>query len=83
MVLTIDDSILSKIKLTEVEIKLEFSIFLYQNKKLTIYRASKLAGINFIEFQKQLALRNIPVHYSKLDLDMDLLTIESLEKGRI
>ncbi|HRG48377.1 MAG TPA: UPF0175 family protein [Leptospiraceae bacterium] len=81
MTLIFEDTLLSQIKLSESDIKAEFSIFLYQNKKLTLARAAKLAGMNRIEFQKALTTRQIPIHYSLSDLENDLNTIEQIHKA--
>lgn len=80
MSLVIEDSILSQIKLSESELKLEIAIYLYTSKKLTLSRASKLAVIDRIAFQKQLAARQIPIHYSVSDLEKDMETIRLFHK---
>lgn len=80
MVLTIEDSILEHIHLSENELRIEFAIFLYQTRKITLSQASRLANIDRIEFQKCLRTRSIPIQYTKQDLEQDLETIKLIQK---
>ncbi|MBP9663174.1 MAG: UPF0175 family protein, partial [Pyrinomonadaceae bacterium] len=48
---------------------------LFQEDKLTLGQASRLAGIHQVELQVELASRGIPIHYDDSDLDRDLETL--------
>lgn len=81
MTVIISDEILQSARLTEAELKQELAILLFQQARLTLGQASRLANIGQIEFQRLLADRNIPLHYDIEDLDADLATLKSL--GRL
>jgi len=78
MIIELSDAIIKATKLTKSDIKKELALALYDNNMLTLMQASKLAEINFIDFQALLAERNIFLHYDEKDLDQDLKTLDSL-----
>ena len=51
------------------------ALLLFQEEKLTLGQASKVAGLHQFEFQGELTARKIPIHYSEEDLDRDILTL--------
>ena len=57
------------------EILLKVALILFQEEKLTLGQASKLAQIHQYEFQQELAKRAISVHYGDEDYERDLQTI--------
>ena len=54
---------------------------LFQKERLTLGQASRLAGMNQLEFQRLLAGRQIPIHYGVSDFEQDLQTLREL--GRL
>lgn len=56
MSLLIPDDILQSAKMSEAELKLEIAIMLYLQRKLSTGKARRFAGMNLIEFQRELAL---------------------------
>jgi len=54
---------------------LERAIQLYQEGTLSSGKASKVAGISRIAFQKELGRRQIPVNYDEEELEKDLITL--------
>lgn len=76
MNLVIPDDILRTAKLTEADLRLEIAILLFQQKKLSTGKARQLAGLNLIEFRRELAKRDIFVHYDVEDLQADLKTLQ-------
>ncbi|MCB0587291.1 MAG: UPF0175 family protein [Phaeodactylibacter sp.] len=76
MTIEISDKILNKTGLTAEEIKLRLAILLFQEEKLTLAQASKFAGIHQIQFQKELAKRDIPIHYGIDEFKRDIETIK-------
>ena len=72
MALIITDETLSKAHLTADELLIELACYLYDKKRLSTGQARTLAGLDQISFQKELAKRNIYIHYTEEDLDKDL-----------
>jgi predicted HTH domain antitoxin len=77
----ISDDILEATHMTDGELKQEFAILLYQKEKLTLAQASRLAGLDRLQFQHLLASRRIPINYDIEDLNKDLDTLRKI--GRI
>jgi len=69
------DDIVQATRMTEAELRQEIAVLLFQKEKLTLSRASSLAGMNRIQFQHLLASRQIPVHYDISDFEKDLETL--------
>ncbi|GET44673.1 UPF0175 family protein [Microseira wollei] len=78
MIVVIGDDILTAAKMSEAELKLEIAILLYQKSKIGTGTARRLAGMNLIEFQKELASRGICVNYDVEDFQNDLETLKRL-----
>ena len=78
MPVTIPDEVLAAAHITERELKRELAVTLFQQERLTLARASALAGMSQREFQRSLADRRIPIHYGVEDFKQDL---ESLRQG--
>ena len=55
----------------------EIAITLFQQQRISLSRASKIAGIDIMNFQKLLADRNICVHYDVEDLEQDVQHLRS------
>lgn len=75
MIVEIPDQIIIQSGLSAEEILLKVALVFFQEEKLTLGQASKLAGLHQFEFQKELAARNIPVHYGEEDYQRDLRNI--------
>jgi predicted HTH domain antitoxin len=50
----------------------EIAIALFQQERITLSRASKIAGIDLIDFQKLIASRGICIHYDVADFEQDI-----------
>lgn len=79
MIVEIPDQIIEQSGLSVKEILLKVAVVLFQEEKLTLGQASKLAGLHQFEFQKELAARKIPVHYGEEDFERDLQTIAKIK----
>jgi predicted HTH domain antitoxin len=79
MSVIIPDEILHATRMTEAEFKQEIAIFLFEKEKLTLAQASRLAGVNRLQFQHLLASRQIPVHYNVAEFEEDLRTLQQLD----
>ena len=75
MIVEIPDQVIAQSGLSAKEILLKVALMLFQEERLTLGQASKLAGLHQFEFQKELAKRGIPVHYGEEDFERDLQTI--------
>ena len=78
MTIEISDRLLEESGLTREDILLELAIMLFQREHITLGQASKIAGIHSFAFQKELAEREIPIHYSTEDFERDLETIKPI-----
>ena len=72
MSLVISEDIVQASGLSEKELVLELIILLFERKKISIGKASQLAKMPLLQFQNELALRNINIHYDEADLEIDL-----------
>lgn len=50
----------------------EIAIALFQQERITLSRASKIAGMDLMEFQKLIAERGICVHYDVEEFEQDV-----------
>src|SRR5690606_35289136 len=62
MKIEIADELMKKSGMSVEEILLRVAILLFQEEKLTLGQAADLAGLHQIQFQRELAKRNIPIH---------------------
>jgi predicted HTH domain antitoxin len=81
MRVTIPDELRQTARLTEAEALLELAVALFEQERLTLAQASRLAGLSRMQFQRVLADRRIPVHYDFLELEADVQTLREL--GRL
>ena len=77
MALTISDETLKEASLSPEAFKIEIATHLYDIGRLTLGQARKLADLDQVSFQKELAKRNIYLKYDTEDLDDDLKTINN------
>ncbi|MEM6592164.1 MAG: UPF0175 family protein [Cyanobacteria bacterium P01_C01_bin.73] len=81
MSVVVPDEILIATRMTDVEMRQEIAVMLFQLEKLTLAQASRFAGMHRVAFQHLLASRQIPVHYDTVDFEQD---IQNLRKtGRL
>jgi len=80
MSLIIPDDILQAARMSPEELRQEIALLLFQKDKLTLGQASRLAGINRLQFQHLLASRQIAVHYDLTDFEEDLKTLKELKR---
>ena len=55
----------------------EIACALFQQERVSLSRASKIAGIELMDFQKLLADRGICVHYNVEDFEQDVQSLRS------
>jgi predicted HTH domain antitoxin len=76
MTITLSDTLLRQTGLTEAELKLFLAIQLFKEERLTLRQASQLAGLHQIQMQRELAKRDIPIHYGEQEFRRDMETIK-------
>ena len=72
MALIISDQTLEQARLSADDLLIDLACYLYEKKRLSTGQARTLAGLNQIEFQQELAARDINIHYTEEDLEKDL-----------
>lgn len=78
MSVVIPDEILLTTRMSEAELMQEIAVMLFQKEKLTLAQASRLAGMNRLQFQHLLASRQIPVHYDVTEFEADIKTLQEM-----
>jgi len=72
MTVTIPDEILAGTQMNELELKRELAVTLFQQERLTLGQASRLAEMGQLSFQAVLADRQIPIHYGVAEFLEDM-----------
>ena len=80
MPVTISDEVLSAAHITEPELKQELALALFQQERLTLAQASRLAEMTQLAFQALLADRRIPMHYGVEEFREDVRTLRKPER---
>lgn len=76
MELIIADDVIQATEMSAEELLQELSVSLFQQNRLTLEGASRLAHMDQLSFQRLLASRKISVHYDISDLDSDVATLK-------
>ena len=79
MPVTISDEVLTAAHISEPELRRELALTLFQQDRLTLAQASRLAEMSQLAFQALLAERQIPVHYGVGEFREDLRTLREPE----
>ena len=78
MQLILEDDLVSAARLTEEEARLAIAVSLFNQERLSLAFAARLAGLDRLSFQRYLAAHEIPLHYGDAELDADLATVQWL-----
>jgi predicted HTH domain antitoxin len=78
MVIEVPDTDLRGIAMTQAGLKIELAVALFEQDKLSLGKARELAGMTLVEFQRELALRQIPLHFDVEDLKQDVATLKAM-----
>lgn len=81
MSVTIPDEILEAARMSDAELRQELAVLLFQQDRLTLAQASRLARMDLLRFQHLLASRGIPVHYDLDEFEQDLSTLRDLGRS--
>lgn len=77
MSLTISDEVLNSSGMTGSELLVEIAIMLFLQERVSLGKASKIAEMNYVEFQELLAQRNISMHYDIEEFEEDIKTLQA------
>jgi predicted HTH domain antitoxin len=80
MSVVIPDDILHASGLSEEELLKEIVLMLFEQKRISIGKASNLLEMNLIQFQHLIASRDICVHYDVDDFKADVATLKRLKR---
>jgi predicted HTH domain antitoxin len=78
MIINIPDQALQAAEISSEELLVDFAVYLYEKKILSIGQARKIAALDLLAFQKELAKRDVYIHFEIEDLEKDLANLESL-----
>ncbi len=72
------DAVMEGTGMTPEIAKLEVAIALYRDRKVSMGRAARIAGIPRPHFQNEIGKRGVTVDYRIQDFEDDLVTIQKL-----
>ena len=75
MKLEIPDDVLQGTGMTPALARLEVAVALYRDRKVSMGRAARIAGMPRMQFQQELCLRGVPMNYDVEEYERDLVTI--------
>lgn len=70
--LVVPREFLESAKMSEDEMRIDLAVHLYATKRLSMGKARRLAELDLISFQKELAKRDVYIHYDVEDLHDDM-----------
>ncbi len=77
--LIIPGEIIDKLHTSPSELVIDFAVYLYDKEKISMGQAKSLAGLTQLEFQKELAKRDVYIKYDLNDLRTDLENLKILD----
>lgn len=77
MSLNISDEVLNSSGMTGSELLVEIAVMLFLQERVSLGKASKIAEMNYVEFQELLAQRNISMHYDVEEFEEDIKTLQA------
>ena len=76
--LEIPSEIFHAARMTPLEMKRELAVHLFQQDRLSVGMARKMADMTLLSFQQLLASRGIAPHYDVAEYEEDLATLKDL-----
>lgn len=71
--------VLPELSISEQEVKCELAIALFQQDKLTLAQAARLANVSRLDMQQLLSSRRIPAQYTRTDWEDDQRSLKAQE----
>ncbi|ELR97592.1 UPF0175 family protein [Gloeocapsa sp. PCC 73106] len=78
MNVTIPDDIVQATQMSEAELQLEIALMLYKRNKISSGKVRSWLGLSVLEFQHELAKRDLYINYDVEDLEQDIENLRSL-----
>ena len=78
MTIDIPNEVIRANNLRPQDLQIDFAVFLYEKKILSIGQAKKVARLNLLDFQQELSKRDVFIHYEVEDIEKDLQNLQSL-----
>lgn len=78
--LVVPKEVLQSLHISADELRIEIATHLYATKRFSMGRAKRLAGLDLISFQHELAKRNIYLNYDVEELRQDIETLGRLRE---
>ena len=66
-------------KMSAEDLAIEIAVYLYENKRLMLGQTKRLADLDQISFQKELARRNLYIHFETKDVLQDIENLSQFE----
>jgi predicted HTH domain antitoxin len=73
--LIIKGEILEKANISPKELLIELAVYLYDKRRLSMGQAKKLAGLDQITFQQEMAKRGVYLNYGVEEFEEDMKTL--------
>ena len=70
--LIVSREFLKSAKMSAKDLAIEIAVYLYEKKRLTLGQAKRLADLDQISFQKELARRDVYIHLETEDILQDI-----------
>ena len=78
MSIVIPEEILRAAETNEEELKIELALLLYKQNKISSGKVRSWLGLTVLEFQHELAKRELAINYDVEELNQDVETLKSL-----
>lgn len=78
MSIIIPEEILRAAETNEEELKIELALLLYKQNKISSGKVRDWLGLTVLEFQHELAKRDLSINYDVEELNQDIETLKSL-----
>jgi predicted HTH domain antitoxin len=79
MQIDLPDELTSGLDLTPEHARIDLAIGLYAERRITLGRAAKMAGMAQTAFLRKLGELRIPMHYDLPELEADLMVVRETE----
>ncbi len=76
--LVIPAKVLEQMHLTGEQVLIELAVYLYSQQKLTMGQARRLADLDQLSFQHELAKRDVYIHYTIEEIKKDVENLQDI-----
>jgi predicted HTH domain antitoxin len=78
--LVIPGEVLERAEMSGEDLLIEIAVYLYEKERLSIGQAKDLAGMDLVSFQKELAKRDVYLHFDIEDYYSDLENLDKMDQ---